>query len=56
MRRGKKKSTHDYITARIVQLKDDVRKAKDPHDKKWYWRLIQELKWIQDYDESKGSL
>lgn len=56
MRRRKQRSTHEYITARIVQLKDDVRKAKDPHDKKWYWRLIQELKWIQDYDEGKGQV
>ena len=50
MRRGKKKSTHEYITARIAQLRDDAIRASDPHDRKWYYRLIQELKWVQDYE------
>ncbi len=50
MRRGKKKSTHEYITARIAQLRDDALRASDSHDRKWYYRLIQELKWVQDYE------
>lgn len=50
MKRNKKKHYKDYITARISQLRDDALKASDPHDRIWYYRLIQELKWIQDYE------
>jgi len=50
MKRQRKKSKHDYITARIAQLRDDALKASDPHDRVWYYRLIMELKWIQDYE------
>lgn len=35
-----------YITARINQLKEDMHKAHDSHDKAWYNRLIQELEWV----------
>jgi len=38
--------TSVYITARIEQLKEDMDKAHDPHDKAWYNRLIQELDWV----------
>ena len=36
-----------YIETRITQLKDDMDKAHDEHDKNWYNRLIQELDWVQ---------
>ena len=39
-----KRST--YITARIEQLKEDMNKAHDEHDRAWYNRLIQELDWV----------
>ena len=48
MRRGKGKTKDEYIEIRIRQLKDDLKKANDPHDKQWYYRLIQELKWVLD--------
>ena len=50
MKRNRKRHYKDYITARISQLRDDALKASDPHDRIWYYRLIQELKWIQDYE------
>ena len=50
MKRNKKKHYKDYITARIAQLRDDALKASDPHDRTWYYRLIMELKWVQDYE------
>jgi hypothetical protein len=50
MRRGKKKSKSEYIKIRIVQLREDIDKASDPMDRKWYWRLIQELKWVEEHD------
>lgn len=50
MRRNRKKSKHDYITARITQLRDDAMKASDPHDRTWYYRLIMELKLVQEYE------
>jgi hypothetical protein len=34
-----------YIKTRIEQLKEDMAKASDDHDKQWYNRLIQELDW-----------
>ena len=34
-----------YIRVRIEQLKEDMEKAHDEHDKKWYNRCIQELDW-----------
>lgn len=34
-----------YIKTRISQLKEDMSKAHDPHDKQWYNRCIQELDW-----------
>ena len=36
-----------YIETRITQLKDDMDKAHDEHDKNWYNRLIQELDLVQ---------
>lgn len=36
----------EYINVRIEQLKEDMDKASDPHDKQWYNRLIQELDWV----------
>ena len=35
-----------YIETRITQLKDDMNKAHDEHDRNWYNRLIQELDWV----------
>ena len=36
-----------YITTRIEQLKEDMSRAHDEHDQKWYNRLIQELDWVK---------
>jgi len=35
-----------YILTRIDQLKQDMEKAHDEHDKAWYNRVIQELDWV----------
>ena len=35
-----------YIKMRMEQLKEDMEKAHDDHDKKWYNRCIQELDWV----------
>ena len=45
--RRKNNITSRYIDTRILQLKEDHDKAKDPHDQKWYNRLIQELEWAR---------
>ena len=50
MRRGKKKSKSEYIKIRIGQLREDVSRASDDHDRKWYYRLIQELKWVNEHE------
>jgi len=50
MRRGKKKSKSEYIKIRTAQLKEDMRKAAEPYDKQWYWRIIQELKWVDEHE------
>ena len=47
--RRKNNITSQYIDTRILQLKEDHDKAKDPHDQKWYNRLIQELEWARLY-------
>ena len=52
MKRNRKKHYKDYITARIVQLRDDALKASDPHDRVWYYRLISELQMVQEYEQS----
>tara|TARA_Y100000052_G_scaffold26970_1_gene33184 strand:- start:806 stop:1033 length:228 start_codon:yes stop_codon:yes gene_type:complete len=36
-----------YIATRIEQLKEDMARAHDEHDQKWYNRLIQELDWVK---------
>ena len=36
-----------YIDTRIEQLKEDMGRAHDEHDQKWYNRLIQELDWVK---------
>jgi len=36
-----------YISTRIEQLKEDMARAHDEHDQKWYNRLIQELDWVK---------
>ena len=46
MRRGKGKDTESYIEIRISQLKEDMEKAHDQYDRRWYNRIIQELKWV----------
>ena len=45
MRRGKGIDTESYIRIRIEQLREDMDKAHDQYDRRWYNRLIQELKW-----------
>ena len=50
MRRGTRKTKSEYIKIRISQLKSDMLKAHDEHDKKWYYRLIQELKWVDEHE------
>jgi len=50
MRRGKKKTKSEYIKIRINQLKSDILKAHDKKKKKWYYRLIQELKWVDEHE------
>ena len=51
MKRNRQKHYKDFITARIAQLRDDALKAKDPHDRVWYYRLISELQMVYEYDE-----
>ena len=41
----KNKDITEYIEIRISQLKEDMDKASDPHDRSWYNRCIQELSW-----------
>tara|TARA_X000001036_G_C20142011_1_gene587726 strand:+ start:260 stop:412 length:153 start_codon:yes stop_codon:yes gene_type:complete len=50
MRRGTKKTKSEYIHIRIRQLYDDFHKASDEHDRKWYLRLIEELKWVDNHE------
>lgn len=45
MRRGRKHSVETYVQVRVKQLQEDMDKAHDERDKKWYNRLIQELNW-----------
>ena len=45
MRRGKGKTIESYIDIRIGQLKEDMDRAHDQYDRRWYNRLIQELRW-----------
>ena len=52
MKRNKKRSIDEYITTRVKQLREDAVKAHDPHDRTWYYRLIMELKWAQNYEQS----
>lgn len=35
-----------YITVRIQQLAEELRKSNSEYDKSWYKRLIQELDWV----------
>tara|TARA_B100000886_G_scaffold228447_1_gene159302 strand:+ start:269 stop:490 length:222 start_codon:yes stop_codon:yes gene_type:complete len=44
-----------YIKMRMEQLKCDMEKAHDPHDKQWYNRLIQELDWALRIQIEDGS-
>lgn len=46
MRRALSKNFEKYIEVRTSQLEEDMNKAHDEHDKMWYKRLIQELKWV----------
>ena len=41
-----------YITTRIEQLKEDMARAHDEHDQKWYNRLIQELDCVKQMGNS----
>lgn len=50
MRRGMGKTKEEYIEIRIKQLKQDMKLARDDYDKQWYWRIIQELKWVLEND------
>lgn len=50
--RNKNNKAQHYISTRIEQLKEDLSKAHDDHDKLWYNRCIQELNWAaQMFDE-----
>ena len=40
-----------YIKMRMEQLKEDMEKAHDDHDIKWYNRCIQELDWVLQMKE-----
>lgn len=48
MRRGTSHTVEKYINIRIDQLKEDMAKAHNRHDRMWYNRLIQELSWVKD--------
>jgi hypothetical protein len=37
----------NYIDVRIEQLKEELLKPNNEHDKNWYNRLIQELDWVR---------
>ena len=50
MRRGNGKTKEEYIEIRIKQLKQDMKLVRDDYDKQWYWRIIQELKWVLEND------
>ena len=52
MRRGKGiKTKEEYIKIRVSQrVKEDLRKASDDYDKRWYLRLIEELNWVLKND------
>jgi hypothetical protein len=52
MRRNQPKKVEEYIEIRISQLKDDMNKAHDEHDKSWYNRIIQELSWVKDTEHN----
>tara|TARA_Y100001970_G_C14083636_1_gene776087 strand:+ start:876 stop:1097 length:222 start_codon:yes stop_codon:yes gene_type:complete len=39
------KKMEKYIKTRMEQLKDDMSKAHNEHDRMWYNRCIQELDW-----------
>ena len=39
------KKMEKYIKTRIEQLKEDMNKAHNEHDRMWYNRCIQELDW-----------
>ena len=43
------KKMEKYIKTRIEQLKEDMNKAHNEHDRMWYNRCIQELDWKQGY-------
>ena len=47
MRRKRIPQQNVYITNRINQLKEDMARAHDEHDRNWYNRLIQELTWAK---------
>ena len=44
MRRGKGKTIESYIDIRIGK-KEDMDRAHDQYDRRWYNRIIQELRW-----------
>jgi len=50
LKRGKKKSKEEYINIRIRQLQSDLLKASNKIDRQWYFKLIQELKWVLSYE------
>lgn len=51
MRRGQKKTKSEYINIRISQLREDAMRASDHYDRNWYYRMIQELKWVLDHEQ-----
>ena len=53
MRRGRKPDPRAYIEMRCKQLIEDRRKASDPMDKEWYWRIISELRYVLEIIDDK---
>ena len=52
MKNNNNNRQQQYISSRIEQLKEDKKKASNPHDKAWYNRLIQELDWAEQMSVS----
>jgi len=54
MRRNKTTDTSDYIRIRVSQLEDELKVTHNEHDRAWYNRLIQELRWVDNMKHNCG--
>ena len=45
----------NYIDVRIEQLKEELTKPNNEHDKNWYNRLIQELDWARQMAKTPSA-